>query len=150
MKGISAILAVILIVLIVVAMISLTYTFAANLITTTTTGATEQTTATAERMLKTITFVSANCDADNDVIRFTLRHTGTVDIKSGELAAFLDGSKTDFTNSTGTLITAIPLKVEQISDEFNYTSTVGYDADQEVKITASAPAGEVEKTIICE
>jgi len=143
MKGISAILAVILIVLIVVAMISLTYTFAANLFTTTTTGATEQTTATAERMLKSVTFASASCSGG--VIRFTIRHTGTVDIKANELASF--------DNVVGKITTTPLIEDEEldsgtISNQFVYDGS--YSADQEVKITVSAPAGEVEKTVTCE
>jgi archaellum component FlaF (FlaF/FlaG flagellin family) len=150
MRGISTILAVILIVIIVVAMISLTYTFAVNLFTTTTTGAEEQTSATTERMLKGVTFASASCDAGNNIIRFTIRHTGSVDIESGELAAFIDGSKADFENSAGSLITAVPLDSGQVSDEFNYTSTTDYQDGDKVKITVSAPAGEVERTVTCE
>jgi FlaG/FlaF family flagellin (archaellin) len=142
MRGISTILAVILIVIIVVAMISLTYTFAVNLFTSTTTGAEEQTTATAERMLKSVTFASASCVGDT--IRFTLRHTGTVDIESGDLAAFIDGLKVTSTPN----IETEELESGKLSSEFNYTGT--YSSDQEVKIRVSAPAGEVERTVTCE
>jgi hypothetical protein len=145
MKGISTILAVILIVIIVVAMISLTYTFAANLLTTTTTGATEQTTATAERMLKSVTFASASCSVSDGLVRFTIRHTGTVNIKSGELAAFINGLKV-ITEPND--IETQPLGSGEISDEFRYSGN--YIDDQEVKIRVSAPAGEVEKTVTCE
>lgn len=145
MKGISTILAVILIVIIVVAMISLTYTFAVNLFTGATTEATETTTETAERMLKSVAFVFASCNATSDVIKFTLRHTGTVDIKSGELVAFIDDSRI-ITNPD---IENEGIESGKISSEFNYTAG-SYNDDQEVKITVSAPAGTVDKKVTCE
>jgi len=145
MKGVSTILAVILIVIIVVAMISLVFTFATNLISTTTTEAEETTTETAERMLKSITFIFATCNATNNVTKFTLRHTGTVDIKSGELVAFIDDSRI----TTSPNIENEGIEAGKISSEFNYTEG-SYNSDQEIKITVSAPAGSIDKKITCE
>ena len=143
MKGISTILAVILIVIIVVAMISLTYTFASSLIATTTTEAAKQTTTTAERMLKTVEFIIANCDANSDEVKFTLRHTGSADINSGELAAFVNEEIV----ATNPLINETSLNAGSISPEFVYTGT--FNSGDSVKITISAPANPANMEVTC-
>jgi FlaG/FlaF family flagellin (archaellin) len=146
MKGISTIVATILIVIIVVALVSLTYTFATGLLGTTTAGATQATQAVTERLQKTVAFAAVNCAGNPNEVKFTLQHTGTVNINVGELAAFLNGSKIDFTNTTGSKITDTSLKAGTISDEFNYTAT---DTKNSRIITVSTPAGSIDKAVTC-
>jgi FlaG/FlaF family flagellin (archaellin) len=147
MKGISTILATILIVIIVVALVSLTYTFAVGLFSTASHGATTGTTEVTTRLGKTVTFAASSCiGPTNDVVKFTLQHTGTVDIIAGDMATFLDGSPATFTNSTGTTITNIGLTAGKFSTEFNYTAT-GHKASR--IITVATPAGSMDQPITC-
>jgi len=143
MKGISTILAMILIVIIVVALISLTYTFAVGLFTTTTRGATAGTAAVTERLDKRISFVAASCSGSPDVVKFTIRHDGaTYNIVAGELAAFIGGTRITTTPN----IEQATLTPGQVSGEFNWTATG--DATSRT-ITVSAPAGSMDQIVTC-
>jgi FlaG/FlaF family flagellin (archaellin) len=147
MKGISTILATILIVIIVVALVSLTYTFAVGLFSTASHGATTGTTEVTTRLGKTVTFAASSCTGATDIVKFTLQHTGTVDIIGGDMAAFLDGSPAAFTNSTGTPITSIGLSAGKFSNEFNFTTTGAHKTSR--IITVATPAGSMDQPVTC-
>lgn len=155
MKGISTILAMILIVIIVVALIGLTYTFAVGLFSTTTTGATEQTAAVTTRLQKTVAIVASSCanitsgvDAGNDSVKFTLKHTGTIDIETNELSAFLGGSKISPKDTvTSNTLEDTSLSAGSLSNEFEYNTTDGHKTPRTLRI--SAPAGEVDVSLTC-
>lgn len=145
MKGISTILALILIVIIVVALVGLTYTFAIGIWGTATGGAEEQVEETTERMGKSITVVGSSCTnttATNNVIKFTIKHTGTVDIESEDLTALLDGTQITTTPD----IAAQTLSSGAVSVEFTYTAT-SQQASRE--LTISAPAADVDEALTC-
>ena len=143
MKGISTILATILIVIIVVALVSLTYTFAVGLFSTSARGATSGTEALTKRLQQSVEFVGASCiSTRTPQIKFSIRHSGTVDMIAGDLNALLGGS----------IVTTLPdIKTQTMTkgqiSEFNVTQTV--TAGQDVIITASAPAGTVDRTVTC-
>ena len=152
MKGISTILAIILIVIIVVALISLTYTFAVGLFTTTTRSATAGTQAVTERLDKRISFVAASCDATTDIVKFTIRHDGaTYNIGNDDLSAFIGGSKITTTPDIAVYPgggTDTILNYGDVSGEFSYT-TGTFNPDQSITITVSAPAGTMDQIVTC-
>jgi len=146
MKGISTILAVILIVIIVVALISLTYTFAVGLFTTTTRGATTGTQAVTKRLDQRISFVAASCDATTETVKFTIRHDGAeYGMISGDLSAFIGGSKITTTPNIETSI----LAVGGVSAEFSNVSSAGYTDGQTITIRVSAPASPMDQIVTC-
>jgi len=152
MKGISTVLAVILIVIIVVALVGLTYTFAVTLFGTAAGGAQAQAEEVTKRLQKSITFVGAGCNSTH--LYFTIRHTGaTYDIIGGDLSAFVDGGKVTTTPdieiypSGNTTTGYVNLAAGAASEQFTYAST--FSANQEVKISISAPAATVDKSITC-
>jgi archaellum component FlaG (FlaF/FlaG flagellin family) len=147
MKGISTILAMILIVIIVVALIGLTYTFAVSLFSTTTSGATEQTTAVTTRLQKSVAIVARDCQISGatTTFYFTLKNTGTLDITSTELRAFVDG-----TQITSGAITFNDIPKGEVDTEINFdneTASQGTAGTHTLRI--SAPAGEVDTTVTC-
>ena len=143
MKGISTILATVLIVIIVVALVSLTYTFAVGLFTTSARGATSGTEALTKRLQQSVEFVGASCTVGgSDNVKFTIRHSGTVAMIAGDLNALADGSVV----STLPAITGVAMDKGDLR-EFNFTKTV--TSGQDVLITVSAPAGAVDRTVTC-
>jgi len=142
MKGISTILAMILIVIIVVALIGLTYTFAVGLFSTTTGGATQQTTAVTERLQKSGTIVSASCGAAGATrtFKFTIKNTGTLQIKDTEQAVFQDDVKAT--------VTFAALDAGALSNEYTFTNVSKADAGAH-SIKLSVPAGEVTYSVTC-
>jgi FlaG/FlaF family flagellin (archaellin) len=144
MKGISTILATILIVIIVVALVSLTYTFAVNLFRTSSGGAESSTTELTRKLQQTVDYVTASCDSSSstDNIKFSIRHTGSVNITVGGLSALLN----DNVVTTNPPITAASLNVGEVKS-FSISQSV--TSSQSIKITVSAPAAPVDKTITC-
>ena len=146
MKGISTILAMILIVIIVVALIGLTYTFAVGLFTTTTGGATEQTSQITEQMQKSVYIVAARCNgtSNNLNFNFTLKNTGTQNIVQNDLKVFVDDSVQTFYLSPATLTKG------STSDQINMTVTnPALVSNKEFTLKVSAPAADVEKKVTC-
>ena len=141
MKGISTVLAIVLIVIIVVALVGLTYTFAVTLFTTAAGGAQEQATAVTERLQKSVTVVSASCDATLNQVYFTIRNTGTLGIDAADMAAFFDDEKLTVT------FTPDPLPDGQLSDSLTATG-VTFSAGSHV-LRISAPAGTVDQSMTC-
>lgn len=147
MKGISTVLAVILIVIIVVALVGLTYTFAVTLFGTAAAGAEAQAAAVTERLQKSVTWAaSPTCTGTPDVIKFTLKHTGTVDIGSGEMDAFLGEGVGKISSSTNPVINTYALNKGTTSDEFSYTAS---DDKTTRTLTVSAPAASITATLTC-
>lgn len=147
MKGISTVIAVILIVIIVVALVSLTYTFAISMFTSTTTTASKQTQSTTENMMKTFEFVSVSCSLSGNTAtyKFTLRSTGTVDLKKEELAIFLDNERiNDITPPIGDIIAGT---VD--SDERSFTNSTATQGVGTHTIKVSSPAYPREQSVAC-
>jgi FlaG/FlaF family flagellin (archaellin) len=143
MKGISTILAMILIVIIVVALIGLTYTFAVGLFSTTTGGATQQTTAVTQRLQKSATIVSASCGSlsgSSRNFKFTIKNTGTLPIKDTEQAVFQDDVKATLTFSQ--------LESGALTNEYTFANVSKADAGDHL-IKLSVPAGEVTYSVTC-
>jgi len=143
MKGISTVLAVILIVIIVVALVGLTYTFAVTLFGTAAGGAEAQAAAVTERLQKSVTVVTASCNATANEVVFTIRNTGTLDIDASDLAAFMNGKRLTVTGG----FTPDPLPDGQLSDTLTATG-VTFSAGTNT-LTVSAPAASVDKTMTC-
>jgi FlaG/FlaF family flagellin (archaellin) len=144
MKGISTILATILIVIIVVALVSLTYTFAVGLFTTSARGATAGTEALTKRLQQSVEFVSASCDKTNDNVNFTIRHSGTVAMIAGDLTALIGGSQV----TTEPSIATTAMDSGDVKS-FGYHSATDYTSGQDIILTVSAPAGSVDRTVTC-
>jgi len=93
-------------------------------------------------MQKTIDIESASCSGSPDVINFKVKHTGTFDIKSGDLFAYLDNY----------LIKTIPdiqiyfLKAGEISVEFTYNTS---EDKTDRFLIIESPALEVSKNLTC-
>jgi FlaG/FlaF family flagellin (archaellin) len=143
MKGISTILATILIVIIVVALVSLTYTFAVGLFTTSAKGATSGTEALTKRLQQSVEFVGASCNATGNYVNFTIRHSGTVAMISGDLTALVNSAQV----TTNPSIATTAMDKGEVKS-FGYQAT-DYTPGQDVIITVSAPAGATEKTVTC-
>jgi len=147
MKGVSTIVAVVLVVLIVVAMVSLTYTFAMNLISTTGTAATEQTAAVAERMQKDISIIVISCNelvGGTRSFTFTIKNIGSKNISPNELAVFLDGRRVD-EDPPFTELGAGTVDLEKTVT--NQTPSQGAIGTHTIMI--SAPAREVSQDVVC-
>jgi FlaG/FlaF family flagellin (archaellin) len=144
MKGISTILATILIVIIVVALVSLTYTFAVGLFSTSAGGATAGTEALTKRLQQSVEFVGATCSASADNVNFTIRHSGTVAMISGDLTALVNGAQV----TTDPSIATTAMNKGDVKS-FGYHSATDYTSGMDVAITVSAPAGAAVKTVTC-
>lgn len=142
MKGISTILATILIVIIVVALVSLTYTFAVGLFRTSTAGAETSTTELTKKLQQSVDFVSASCSLSDGMVKFSIRHTGSVNITAGGLSALLN----DNVVTTAPSITAESLNVGEVKS-FNITGS--FNSGDSVKITVSAPAAPIDYLVTC-
>ncbi len=141
MKSISTILATILLVIIVVSIVGLFYTFSVTLFQQAAGGATNQTVTVVTGLGKQANIVVASCRILSNV-RFTVRNVGNLDIKAGEMAAFIDGIKVN----TVPDITTITLPAQTYSDEF-IASFFGKSSARELKIVT--PAGETSKIVNC-
>jgi FlaG/FlaF family flagellin (archaellin) len=143
-KGISAVMAVVLIVMITVAVIGLAYAWATGLFRELAERAGIAVEVVPERMAKSIDIIAASCTnttPTNNVVEFVIRHTGTLDISAGELAAMLDGALITTTPD----ITAAALTPGETA-EFNYT----VDEQKATRIlSVSAPAATVDKSLSC-
>ena len=146
MKGISTILAMILIVIIVVALIGLTYTFAVGLFSTTTSGATQQTSAVTERLQKSATIVSASCASGTTERNFTItiKNTGTLKILSTEMAVFQDDTRV-----SSFYVSPADLDAGKLSDTPIKFMNVSVANSGNHLIKLSVPAGEVTYTATC-
>lgn len=147
MKGISTVLAVILIVIIVVALVGLTYTFAVTLFGTAAGGAEAQAAAVTERLQKSVTFIGASCSISGSTTtyKFTLRNTGTLTVKSTDLAAFVDGVKIpDATVSFNDIAAGVADSEKSFANQTAAQGTSGTHT-----LTVSAPAASIDKSVIC-
>jgi len=148
MKGISTILATILIVIIVVALVSLTYTFAVGLFTTSAKGATAGTEALTTRLQQSVEIVGdGSCDAVANNITFSIRNSGTETIPVGGLSVLIQG-KLISDASVSPNITAFTLSQGQLK-QYNAHTADELAAGTRYTLTVSAPAGSVDKTVSC-
>lgn len=93
-------------------------------------------------LYKTIYIISANCSGSPNIIKFRIKHTGTIDIEPGELYAYLDGKNITTTPD----ILKYSLKVGNISTEFSYNDT---ENNEKATLTVGSPAGEISQDLIC-
>lgn len=144
MKGVSTILATILIVIIVVALVSITYTFAVGLVSTSTRGASTGTEELTKKLQQNVEFVTASCASGSPgTIKFAVRHSGSINITVGNLNALVDGSII----STNPDITTASLGIGEVK---NFTiDSVNTRAGQDITVTVSAPASPVDKIVTC-
>jgi len=148
MKGISTILATILIVIIVVALVSLTYTFAVGLFTTSAKGATAGTEALAKRLQQSVEIVGdGSCNAVTNNITFSIRNSGTENIGAGSLSVLIAG-KLISDASTAPNITAATMSPGQLK-QFSAWTEDDLTTGNSYTLTVSAPAGSVDKTVSC-
>jgi FlaG/FlaF family flagellin (archaellin) len=146
MKGISTIVATILIVIIVVALVSLTYTFATGLLSTTTKSAETGVTTTTMRMDQRASFATdpiCKNVTNGWNITFSLRHDGaTYKIKADEINAFFGSDELNITD----LAELVPGKVKTFTGQ---NKTPVDWSDKTDSFTASVPASPISKTITC-
>ncbi len=148
MKGISTILATILIVIIVVALVSLTYTFAVGLFTTSAKGATAGTEALTKRLQQSVEIIGdGSCNAVTNNITFSIRNSGTENIGTGSLSVLIAGKLISDSNTVPN-ITAATMSPGQLK-QFSAWSGDDLTAGTDYTLTLSAPAGSVDKTVSC-
>jgi len=148
MKGISTILATILIVIIVVALVSLTYTFAVGLFTTSAKGATAGTESLTKRLQQSVEIIGdGSCNAVTNNITFSIRNSGTVGIDVGGLSVLIQG-KLISDSSTTPNITAATLSPGQLK-QFSAWTADDLVTGTSYTLTVSAPAGTADKTVTC-
>ncbi|MBN2202930.1 MAG: hypothetical protein JW700_01990 [Candidatus Aenigmarchaeota archaeon] len=97
MKGVSAVIAVILILMIVVAMAALAYTWFTSMATDLMEGAGENIEHSTDQMSKSFSIISASCTP----LQFTIMNTGTANLTTANVQAFVDGTVRTITVSGG-------------------------------------------------
>jgi len=154
MKGISAVLATVLIVVITVAIIGMAYGWSTGMFKMVSDTSKDETAQQISNIEKAVSIIAATCVSGNSItggvstdpgtnppktntIIFTIKNIGTSDILSGELTIFLNN------NMLSDVITSN--LANGASDEIRtLTTLVGA-----VNLKVSAPAGSVEKDIVC-
>lgn len=148
MKGISTILATIMIVIIVVALVSLTYTFATNMFSSSTRPAEvgiEQTNKKIDQRVAFIVQPSCQKIGNNWQISFSIRHEGaTYSIASSDVAVIFDNAQADVSTSWGSDSLA-PGSVKSLS----FTNITNVVPGKSYTLTVSAPAGPAEDSVTC-
>ena len=100
MKGVSAVIAIILILMIVVALAALAWTWFSGIFSSLTATAETSVTQTTEQMAQNFVIESAYCDVGNTDLEFTIRNTGSGDIVSDGVAAYVGGTRYDHSTSS--------------------------------------------------
>ncbi len=175
MKGISAILATVLIVVITVAIVGLAYGWATGLFKMTSEATEEQVGGVTENLQKSVDIVALKCynstnpeiyisgminladtggpvippQPETNTIAFSVKNTGTGAIETGDLSAFLNNTPIG-DNFSPVLddIAAVTLDVGEIKS-FEYSSVNEHTDNQAWILKIDAPAGPVEKSVIC-
>ena len=149
MKGISTILATIMIVIIVVALVSLTYTFAVGLVSTSTRPVETSVSETTKKIDKSVSIVgdpacSYDAATNKYSITFTIRHLGsTYNISQNEITALLGSSSGKLQwPDTNPLMPSGTATIVYQND-----MPVTWSASGSASFIVSAPAADVSKTV---
>jgi len=137
-KGISAVLATVLIVVITVAIIGLAYAWSVDLFGTVSDSTDDQIGGQLDMMEKRIQIVTAGCE--NGIISFTIKSTGTEDILASELSAYVNSQQV-----TDVIFDNLGAGNTSLQYETSDFVSVG---DEDI-LEVDAPAGIVEKTVMC-
>ncbi|MBU3896394.1 MAG: hypothetical protein KJ697_00455 [Nanoarchaeota archaeon] len=156
MKGISAVLATVLIVVITVAIIGMAYGWATGMFEMVGDTSEEQVSGATDSLSKTVEILTIKCEyrdethCDN-VLTFAVKNTGTKNIASGEMGAFIDNTDID-----NLFTTSVSIKEDTSLDagevkQFSYRTSdeIYFNTDKEIILKVSAPAGSVEETVLC-
>ena len=154
MKGISEVLATVLIVVITVAIIGMYFGFARGLFGTVTNAGNTEVGGVTSNLEKSVDIVAASCTNETyqhckNILRFSVKNTGTKDITSGELTAFVNETTIgDTFGTTDTDIRATNLSTAE-TKEFIYKGDVDHPTPVIYTLKIDAPAGYVTEDITC-
>ena len=128
MKGITPVIAIILLIMITISMVSFMFVWFTDFLSKLTGQTEKQLTEQQRRMQMKISFIGADKGAGGNIF-VSLRNTGTVDIRAGELVIFVR-------NSTS-----------MIGDPYTYSSSIapgGTVTDEDIGVACPAETDELE------
>lgn len=141
MKGISAVISVVLILMITVALASMAYVWFTTVFRTITTGTEEAAAGGITAMATKFTIESAyNTSTTPNIVNVSIRNTGTKDIKTGTIAAYVNGVSSTVSNPSPATLTpgmpgsfAVTVTPVPCNGVLKVTEATGYEAYATIK-----------------